>query len=344
MNAIDRSDSTRKPGAWRWGIGLLVSLACIYLALREVNWSEVDMRLREADLWLLTLGVGSVLATFLAKARRWTRIFPREQRPRLATAFRIQSIGMLLNTFLPARLGDLGRAYWMGEAQSLRKAFALGTLVVEKLMDLILVVLTLGVVMLQMSLPDWILIPWQRLSIAVGLAVLVVGGVIWQRMALLRLIQRVSGRAQQPWLAWLSEQAAAGVESFSMLGQAGQLSVVVVWSLIAWGLSASTNAILFLALGVKVPPGAAWLLLVVLQLGVAVPSSPGRIGVFHYLTLLVLQLYGVAHGVALSVGILLHLVVVGSITAVGLICLWRQKITWADLRQHFARFNPREGN
>ena len=53
---------------------------------------------------------------------------------------------------------------------------------------------------------------------------------------------------------------------------------------------------------------AAGFLLVVLQLGIAPPSLPGKLGVFHYLTVLELSFFGVARGPALTYALVLYVV------------------------------------
>ena len=63
-------------------------------------------------------------------------------------------------------------------------------------------------------------------------------------------------------------------------------------------------------MGLRLSIWASVLLLVVLQAGLSVPSSPGRIGVFHYLTLVTLMFFAVDRETALSSGVILHLVVI----------------------------------
>ncbi|OGO76276.1 MAG: hypothetical protein A3K41_06920 [Chloroflexi bacterium RIFOXYD12_FULL_57_15] len=103
------------------------------------------------------------------------------------------------------------------------------------------------------------------------------------------------------------------------------------WSLIAWMISALTNYLVFLALELALPVWASLLLLVVLQVGIAVPSSPGRIGVFQYLVILTLSIFAVNKDVALGVGIILYLVVYVPMVLIGGYCLWREKVTWQKL-------------
>ena len=99
---------------------------------------------------------------------------------------------------------------------------------------------------------------------------------------------------------------------------------LVSWSVLVWALAALTNCVTFLALGIDVPFLAALLLLAALHLGVAVPSSPGRVGVFHYICILSLSLFSVDRSVALSYGLVLHLVVFVPMMSLGTWFLWKE--------------------
>jgi hypothetical protein len=89
--------------------------------------------------------------------------------------------------------------------------------------------------------------------------------------------------------------------------------------------------LLFLAFALRLPIVAAVSLFVALQFGAVVPSSPGLVGVVHFIAVAVLSLFGVDHDVALSYGFVLHLVMVGPVVVLGLFFSWRQAVenaTW----------------
>jgi uncharacterized membrane protein YbhN (UPF0104 family) len=70
-----------------------------------------------------------------------------------------------------------------------------------------------------------------------------------------------------------------------------------------------------------------------LQIGSAVPSSPGRIGVFQYLVILTLSFLVVDKNVALGYSVLLYLVIYVPNALIGIFCLWHEKITWQTLEE-----------
>ena len=96
-----------------------------------------------------------------------------------------------------------------------------------------------------------------------------------------------------------------------------------VWFLSAVVLvfSVTTNYLLLKASGIEVPYVAALFLMVVLRIGEAPPSLPGKLGVFHYLVVLALSVFGVDRTPALSYAFVLYAVAVVPIVIAGAILL-----------------------
>jgi uncharacterized membrane protein YbhN (UPF0104 family) len=316
--------------SWQFWVGLAISLVCLVLALRDVDLNEVLLTLEQVKAGWLVLAVLSVLATFVAKAIRWKLLFHVSNRPPLKRAFTIQAIGMLLNTFAPARLGDLARAYLMGEAEGKSKVYTLGTVIVEKFIDLCLLFLSF-VLLSQIALPGWLKSSPQQLGLVLLIGIVVVSILLWKGNTLLEWGKPLAKFLPAAWMEWIASRARLGLNSLDVFRQPWQLFWVIFWSLISWLLGLSTNVLVFVSLGLHLSLWVALLLFVVLQAGVVLPSSPGRIGVFHYLTLITLLFFSVGKDAALGCGFVLHLVVVGPIGIIGAICLWWEKVTWVKM-------------
>ena len=130
---------------FRYGVGALVSLLSLYLALRNVDFGEVGNALMAADYRLVGLALVSVALNQLARAFRWRVLLgdgpqgnsqPGNRRFDFSLFDLLVAllVAQLLNTVYPARLGDLSRAYVIGE-RGPGKVFTLGTIVLEKLLD-----------------------------------------------------------------------------------------------------------------------------------------------------------------------------------------------------------------
>jgi len=117
--------------------------------------------------------------------------------------------------------------------------------------------------------------------------------------------------SRQPWKggAWLvgvAERVVAGLRS---IRQPRVAVVVSAWSIAIWCLAVGTNYWVARALDVGLGIGEAALLLVVLQVGVAPPSTPGKLGVFHSLVVVTLDGLGIDRSLALLYAVVLYFVV-----------------------------------
>lgn len=314
--------------SWRWGLGLAFSLAFIFLALRDVDLTQVGASLLQADMRLLAMAAASFVATVLAKAARWRLLFALRREPPLGRCFSVLAIGMMVNAFVPARLGELVRAYLIGEAEGESKVYALGTIAVEKVSDLGLLVAASVLLLAQMSLPQWLVGPSQATAVMVAVAVLLCWLAVRQNDRVLQGLGRVVRFLPGDWGARLVEQAGLGLASLKVVQHPRLLAGLLLWTLLVWLLGMATNYVVFLAMGLSLSLWAALFLLVVLQAGVAVPSSPGKVGVFHYLTMLALAVFGVEKEVALGYAVILHLVVYVPMALLGIYGLWREKVAW----------------
>jgi hypothetical protein len=108
---------------------------------------------------------------------------------------------------------------------------------------------------------------------------------------------------------WIGEALERGLAGLAALRQPRMALAACAWSAVIWALAAGTNHLLFQAFDLPLSAGASLVLLVLLHVGVAPPSSPGRLGVFHALTVLGLAAFGVDRPSGLAYATVLHLIV-----------------------------------
>jgi uncharacterized membrane protein YbhN (UPF0104 family) len=161
---------------------------------------------------------------------------------------------------------------------------------------------------LVVTVPDWVRKSSGSLLVTslLGLGLIAVLS-LWGR-PLLTWLERHSPPGPGGWLHRLWRLGHLGLDGMAVL-RSWQANLAV-WglSILSWLLAASTNYLLFWAFGFPLSFAAAGFLLVVLQLGIAPPSLPGKLGVFHYLTVLALSFFGVARGPALTYALVLYVV------------------------------------
>jgi len=266
--------------------------------------------LSRADPLFFVLALGSILLTTWAKGIRWRLLFyPGQARFSIRDCVAALLAGQLANNVLPARLGDLLRVYLLGERGGASNVFSLATIVVEKAMDSVLLLLLIALLAVRMPMPPWL----ARSS-------LLLSGLLGILLALLLMVANQRRRIVQVLDGWIARHSSLGfLRVIQHLAEAsGELRALHNgwvqaqlwgWSLLIWLIAILTNALVFWSLHQSFDPLAPPLLLAVLMSGAILPTSPLQLGVFHYLCIITLSLFGVAQSTALGYAVLLHLVV-----------------------------------
>jgi hypothetical protein len=309
-------------------LGLVLGLAALYLAARAVNLLELSQALRNVNLLLLGLTLASSLLTPVVKAVRWRWLFY-PQRPALSLAqlTGLLALGQAINMLLLGRWGELVRAYFTGEEADLSKSFVFGTIAAEKLLDMVVLALLVLALIPFMALPPWLLervgyVIVAALLVSTIIVALLCGRDFWLRLAA-KGLRILPWRAADRWEARL----AAALDGLGALRNRRAAVAVWGWTLLVWLISALTNQLLLAAFGLEPTPVVALFLLVVLQAGVAVPSAPGKVGVFQLLCVLALSVFKVPASVAFGYGVVLYLIVVGSICGWAVFGLWQRGLS-----------------
>jgi uncharacterized protein (TIRG00374 family) len=323
----------------RFWIGLAISVACLYLAFQGIQFDKLLDALKGMNYTWLIAGIALWCVSYTGRVLRWQLLFlPRKMR--IAKIFSALNIGYFLSNILPARLGDLIRAYLIGDMEGVSKAQALSTVVVERLSDGLTVVLLLAVT--AVYVPN---IPSQAREGAIGVAATGVAGILVlllltlqkeRGLALLHKLAAPFGFLQRPGL-WSSLESL--IDGFAVLRSPRTMLGVAVAALYAWVLGGVVFWMAMNAVGLRDPSGAvmplaaAFLVMTVTSLVVIIPSSPGYVGVFHYVAVLTLtSVYNVDKSNALSYAVVIHALSYLMLTALGLFSIWKEGLSYQRLQ------------
>ena len=309
--------------------------------LHRINLREVWEYARHANSWLLLATVTLATVTFPVRAIRW-RLILRDADGRrfpLLPLWHATAIGFMANNLLPARAGEFARAYVATRQLPVPFTTALASIGVERVFDALVMLGLMAVAIAAPSFPAHALVGGRSFSAVARSAALVFGAVL--------LLAVLVVHRPAPWLAFFGRIArrllpapAAGrvmqwtegiVAGLTVLKSPTRLAGVVAWSLVLWLKNAAAFAVCFRAFGLDVPLEAALLLQGVIGFGVAVPSTPGFVGVFEAATLLTLRLYGVDSSLAVSYALTYHVTTFIPITLLGFWSLSRLHLGLRDL-------------
>jgi uncharacterized protein (TIRG00374 family) len=297
---------------------VLISAALLWLALRGQHLPQTIGALRDADYRYLLPALGLYFIGVWVRAARWRVLLSPMGSYSTRSLFPVVVIGYMANDVLPARMGEVVRVYVLSEREGLPKASALGTVVVERLLDAATMLLLLAVAALLVPLNG---VVEQVALVAAG--VLLVA--LWPLLFLVLWPDKLL-RLVAPFAARLPEGLAGRLSSVAG-GFLSGLQVVRSRRVVALGLGLSVLAWLFeagmywtLAAGFNLPVGAALMLLTlsVTNLATLVPAAPGYVGSFELGALAVLVgLAGIQRELALGYILALHAALVVPVTLLG---------------------------
>lgn len=277
-----------------------------------INWGDAWQRIRHAnpDLYLLALGV--YYASFAVRGWRWRLLLRNagEEQP-AAPLVPIVLVSFFVNCVVPAKMGDVYRAYLARVRLAVPVTRALGTIIAERLLDLVVLMALLvgaGIVVFHDRAPG-VLIPYAIAG--VGLCALGVCAILVMR----------AGRGQR-LLRLLPEAVFHRYESFRMgtVDSFRRLPLLVPVTALVWVMESARLALVVLALGYAGLLGPAQLLLIALvaALLTTVPFLPGGLGLVEAgMVGVLISIGGLDHSAALSIALLDRSISYASVVAVG---------------------------
>jgi uncharacterized protein (TIRG00374 family) len=287
-------------------IGLIISAAAVYLSLRKIDFNALWVSLRSVDYFYLIPALGAQLACFLFKGAGWRfLLLPAKREIKLMSTTSVLVIGLMANNLFPAKLGELVRGYLMGEKEKLSKSLCLSTVAVEHLLDILILTIFLIILLPFVSLPPWL----RNSGLFVGLAamgIIVILFVMTRREEkflgwINRLLQFLPGRFQEKIQAILNN-----IFQGLRVVKGHYIFYAFAAILLMWLTAFFVAYLLMLACGLSLPFQAAVMVIVFGAFGKIIPSSPGAIGTYHYLVLLVVMSFQVSKEAALGYAIILH--------------------------------------
>ena len=316
----------------RLWIGLVISAVCMALALRGIDFEGLGQALQSIRWPYLLLAVIALLLADWLRAVRWRTLFyPQTDLP-LSTLFSIINIGYLFINVLPVRVGELVRAYLAGELLGVGTPRAFSTVILERVIDVLTIVLLLLALAPFVPLPSWAV----QAGLLAGAAAVVL---IVSMIGIAR--NRAWGARLGEWLArWVPERfrgsfAAAWaslLDGFTVVKEPSQLLRAGLLSVAVWAVAAIVNYWVLVGFALPVPSTAAVLVLCTTALGMVIPSSPGYVGVFEYLVVLTLSLFGIDRELALSYGLVLHGLNYLGLSLLGVMGLWKESLSYGEVR------------
>lgn len=331
-----RAGSSR--AAWRLVLGVVVSAGFMAGALWGVEWASIGRTLWRVQLQHFAVACAIGVALQLLRAWRWrVMLLPAVRRAEGAPplSWNVASatlIGALANNVLPARLGELVRAYALRRSAGVAASASLATLVYERVLDVFSVLLLAGVTLAFAPRSAW-LATGGAVVLALNTALLVVLVLMVRYDATVdRLIVRLTRRFAPPVRMRARAIVGAFIGGLSVVRDARAQLGLALWSAVMILLAAVSMYFCLLAVGLdELPLSASATLTVVVSLGAMIPSAPANVGTIQFACIVALGIYGIERSTGLAYSVVYHASQFFPITAAGLFCLWRETFSLREL-------------
>jgi uncharacterized protein (TIRG00374 family) len=321
------------------GVSLL-AIALFAWFLRNANLGDVWTYVASARADLLFLGFVFVAAAYWTRAVRWQHLLAPIGPTRFRTALRTTVIGFAALALLPARAGDLLRPYLLARQEGIDPSAAFATIVMERVLDLITVLVLLAIYVWLLARPSALPAEWLgavQLSAALsGAAAAVLLGVMWllathpERVGTLVF---VTGRVLPHAIAdRLARLATAFSRGFAVAREPRRLVLATAWSFAVWVAIAGETWAVTRAFDIDMSFAGSFLLQGLLVIGVAVPT-PGAVGGYHEAYRLgVTTFFGAANDRAVAAAIVTHAISYIPVATLGVVFMLQDGLSVRRLR------------
>ncbi len=304
--------------------GLLIAALFIFFAFRGISFKSLIQDAVHANIYILILTTVVVLFDHFLRALRW-RVILREVKKDISVVdtWGAIMVGYLVNNFVP-RLGELVRAYTTGRLEGVPVSGVFGTIVLERLLDMLSAGILLGIALATYGGNIIGAFPFLRLagvvlivgSVTVG-AVLYVAATVRKaneiliKLAHLFVPKRLRKRAEGIIASFLS--------SFSILHSPKSILWIVFYTALVWIVYVFTMYIPFFAFksASMLTFYDAFILILIASIAWMIPS-PGALGVYHlFVSQAMTRFFNVPSDESLAYATLTHLFGYVAITIVG---------------------------
>jgi uncharacterized protein (TIRG00374 family) len=318
---------------WRIGLlGVAVSLLALYFIVSELDFDLLGDALSSARFVYLIPGILLTLAGLLARAFRWQLLLSGSLP--LMRSFHIMNIAYLVNGVLPLRIGELSRAYLASRSeQPVPVLQSISTVIVERLLDLLAVVMMLAFALVSGPVPGELRAAGAFFGITglVGFLFLVflshqrhlANRILSLLVVRFRLLQRLNLRK------WLGNF----LDGLLPLTHTRTLFLTLAWTAVSWGFSACAGYVLMYTFYDRANWVATCLYISAASFAIAVPITMGNLGVYEASIVLALMAldYGETETQAIAFAVTVHATNVGINAVTGIIGFIREGITLAQL-------------
>lgn len=335
---MDQQKQTNRRQVWL-GIAIsVIALAAIFLFIEP---EAILVALRSTRYVYVALAGVGIVAFLIIRAIRW-RYMLNNDAP-WSTVFHIQNIGYFLSTILPLRIGDVARAVLIGSVPPITVSRGISTMVVERVLDMLFIIALLPFTLSGVEqMPEWMRAGARGMGIVAiaGILILIVAANQRERAVHLStsILDRIPFMDTAVWSARV-DSFLAGLDSLTRPKDA---AVLLLLTIATWTPIILAYYAMLLAVNLQPSLLMAAFVVCAAALSVALPSSPGQIGVFHAGVIAALQVWGQPQAQSASFAFIYHILNTGIMIGFGILGIFATGSTFRQVLDSSRSLSTRE--
>jgi len=293
-------------------VGAAISIAALWFVLRGTDLARTGDILSHADLRWFALGASFMALDLGFRALRWQRLLRPIATVRYSPMLGYLLIGYLANNILPARLGELVRSHYLGDREGISRAAALGTVVVERVVDLVACVAIAATALLILSVRGVVANVVLLGAAVTGLFLIALAvGIVAHRIPGLDRIRTLIDRFPR-----IRDVARSLQEGLAVAARPRTVGEAILVSGASWIMAVLAFAAIGQALGLQLSMAQAALIVSGVALVSAVPAGPSNLGTYELAAQELGKAVGLEQSAALALGVLAHIAIL-AVTSIG---------------------------
>ena len=301
--------------------------------MRGIKFQDVLNDLQEIRLSYVILFVFVMFLMQLLRSYRWGVILQPLEKIDQFSVFSVTCVGFLAIAAIPARIGELARPYLISKRSSIKMSAALGTIIVERILDMLTVLAMATIVLFFIDLPSWIV----KSSIIFSLLALGLFGfiifLIMRREAALKFINIILSKIPGKFANKIDELIHHFIDGLEIITNIKLFLYLLIISIVIWLMDVMAIYIPLQAFDFDLPVISAFVVMIIVIIGIAIPTAPGFIGNWHYACVLALGLFGLDRADALSFAVVNHFLSMAIVLVFGIGFLPFNKFSISEMKK-----------
>ena len=330
---------------FRLGIIFVLTAVFLFFFFKSVDWNDVLANLTNVNLKYFLLALLIAPLHLLTRAIRWQYLIKYEKRGvSLFNRIAANAVGFTVNFIFPGRLGEIAKPLYLAQKEDIKKGFMIGTVVVERIFDIIICSMLLGLYLVSRPIfPSFyhagddaysLLSFWGifGISIATFLLFLILAVYFFKEKALsvFAFLLRPFSKKRSEKILNIFDEFIQGLKFFHSVGN---LFVYILLSVVVWLGITLFYWVFLLAYNIDVSYVSTFPYVFLTGVGASIPT-PGMVGGFHYFSKLGMTSFlNVESNLAVSITIAVHAVQLVVTCLIGYAILWKEGISLLQIKK-----------